>query len=872
MYRADPQHTAANFSSEGPASHIVQSWGVDWGEDISLPSSLATDDEDGLYAGRIVLEKPDEPVSSENVLELARVQDGTVDWTTSFQVGPGGTSFHLAYAEGTLCVSYSVDNRYVDGPLAGRLKLVDVASGTQVNSEERMGGGPITVTDGTALVPTFTRSAGYGYTHASEGLIAVSLDSGEREWTGPSAEWDYTEESSPFASTEPVVYNGSVYTSGRQGMVEIDLATGESSDFSDADGTRVLDRRREQMYVVQDKGIRPLSLETGTVDGARLLGDRTVEAMALGEQRLVVLTNNDVLLGYDLQRSRVDWTFSPGGQLEYGPVLANGVIYVTSGEYIHAINLYTGGSTIESPLRPFHVDHGFDSAPILHTPIIADDRMYVVTEEYNYYALTDAFAPRTDGFNFFNWGGDKCWDGACHDHDAVSREEIKRILSDLWPSSLGEEYLTGIVEFVYNELNSQAATNGHCFGMVFAAREYFRGTQTLPEGIDQTADLDRPAAPYESVGDMIDFHQSTQALDGSMTNSIHESILNGLRLLLPDRLIEEPVEREQLKKAIDDDGFAPIALGTSGRGMIHQILGYRYVEGVDRTTVYVYDPNSNATQYRRNQSAGFRLEIDHDGGITYYRKGIEEGSYDAYLAAVDVDRDISRSDFLLNLFVELVEYVLVGIRRLGSNTNTIYASVVGTAGMTSNPHPLVSNLDGWSQDRGTVAGTAEISITMPNGETVESVLPEFADPSGSHYDAYVFIPAGEDGAYEINVSGDLAGEYRVETHTAWEGAGVVRDETTVGVTGTQSATLELSVDADQGDEGGKLRVLKQATLPDSGGESTDQEQANGANGDGAGSGADDDGAGFGVGTAIGSVLGLAGLLGKRLRNPDAGIE
>lgn len=94
--------------------------------------------------------------------------------------------------------------------------------------------------------------------------------------------------------------------------------------------------------------------------------------------------------------------------------------------------------------------------------------------------IVDRFDPTVHGFGFSNWAdGENIW--PAHDHDEISRQEVRQLidafLADL--EDAAEQTLSfsravllpALVSIMYPVINSGAATDGHCYGMVYAVQE-----------------------------------------------------------------------------------------------------------------------------------------------------------------------------------------------------------------------------------------------------------------------------------------------------------------------------------------------------------------------------------------------------------------
>lgn len=229
------------------------------------------------------------------------------------------------------------------------------------------------------------------------------------------------------------------------------------------------------------------------------------------------------------------------------------------------------------------------------------------------------FDPTVHGFGFENWAtvGDH-FPG--HDHDAVSREEIRRVVERDWGPYVREQnWLTvsrvppalreAIVKQLYVSINQGSATDGHCFGMVEAASEYFRTPPSLPAEVDSPSAIDSPSG---EVGDTVDFHHNRQLLDphtwGAWTLLYSEVDLR-YRSQLP-----------AIRTAIDRDGIASLGMATWPRLSGHAVLAYDYHVRDDEVVLEVYDPDWAASTYdSRTKTISFDTSGDRPTLAAPYR-------------------------------------------------------------------------------------------------------------------------------------------------------------------------------------------------------------------------------------------------------------
>lgn len=207
------------------------------------------------------------------------------------------------------------------------------------------------------------------------------------------------------------------------------------------------------------------------------------------------------------------------------------------------------------------------------------------------------FEPTVHGFGFRNWGT-ASERHLSHDHDSISQEEIERVIHRDWGSYLSQQNWMAlsdlpkalretIVKQLYVSINQGSATDGHCFGMVNAAAEYFLNPDRIPS---QDRHLDSIDAPIAEVGDTIDFHHNRQILDPHTWGA--------WMLLYGGFELEYEPQLSAIRGTIDRVGIAGLAVATWPRLKGHSVLAYDYRERRGELILEVYDPNWSAEAYQ----------------------------------------------------------------------------------------------------------------------------------------------------------------------------------------------------------------------------------------------------------------------------------
>jgi hypothetical protein len=180
----------------------------------------------------------------------------------------------------------------------------------------------------------------------------------------------------------------------------------------------------------------------------------------------------------------------------------------------------------------------------------------------------------------------------------VTEEEISRVLRRDWGNYLSQQNWLAlsevpnalrevIVKQLYVSINQGTATDGHCFGMVHAANEYFRNPDRVPTAVEDLSSVASPAAP---IGDTVDFHHNRQILDPHTWGA--------WMLLYGGFELDYRTQLAAVRGAIDRGEVAGLALATWPRLEGHAVLAYGYRDQQEELILDVYDPNWPAEYYQ----------------------------------------------------------------------------------------------------------------------------------------------------------------------------------------------------------------------------------------------------------------------------------
>lgn len=339
-------------------------------------------------------------------------------------------------------------------------------------------------------------------------------------------------------------------------------------------------------------------------------------------------------------------------------------------------------------------------------------------------AGTGEFDPTRHGFGFSNWDGTTGTSGNgaefIYEPGEVTRGEVRRAIENSWSTAFSEAKKRLMTRVVYSWIGGNAATNGHCYGMSFAADAYYQNTSELPPGVDTASEIPHPTGAYSAVGDRIRRLQTSQLLRAEP----YWFALLGLRWGLADH----GESLQLLTEAIDATGTGGLAIDGEANG--HQVLAHGYERTNGVTTVSIYDPTYEAAAHE-DPDAIWRLSVDRESGeITE----IEEG-YDTFLYH-DPEMDSTVIDRILDGRERVVEQL----------SNAVFLGV----------------------DSGT------LDIDAPDDVIVDSPAAEFADPDSAPYNES-FLVVGSFDEVAVSLDGDTDEEFSLELFGLRDGEQVLED-------------------------------------------------------------------------------------------------
>ena len=355
----------------------------------------------------------------------------------------------------------------------------------------------------------------------------------------------------------------------------------------------------------------------------------------------------------------------------------------------------------------------------------------------------EAFDPEIHGFAFPNWKGstgiDADGEEFTYEPEDVTLEAVQEAMEQSWTSTLETAHQKFMERIVYSWIGGGVATNGHCYGMVFAADGYFQHPSDLPSTVDVASEIPRPTDEYDEVGNRIRRLQSSQLLRAEP----YWFGLLGLRWGLADH--RESLH--QLTDAIDETGTAGIAL--DGEKNPHQVLAHGYEHDGDVTHVFIYDPRDESHQHTDPEDV-WLLSVDPETGDVLE---IADG-YETFLYH---DPEMDRS---------MVDRQIGGLDRVRDRLSNALFLGLETAG--------------------------ELEIDLPEDVQIDRPAAEFAAPEMRSYADAVIVLDPPD-SFEIGIAVDGADSYSVETLGLRDGE-IVLEDTVSGQLNEVGVRLEFAVD------------------------------------------------------------------------------
>jgi hypothetical protein len=396
------------------------------------------------------------------------------------------------------------------------------------------------------------------------------------------------------------------------------------------------------------------------------------------------------------------------------------------------------------------------------------------------------FDPRRHAFGFRNWStAVPTYPG--HDHEAVSESEVRRVVRSEWPETLrrtlgvtldadAEALVGSIARQLYVSANQASASNGHCYGMAYAAQAYFERPSTVPLGRSTASEFAHPEAPLGEDGNDkgpvatdVDVYQNLQLLD--------PNAWLGRRGLFAPGLIDLAASVRNVRAVIDRFGTAAVTLLNTTTLRSHQVLVYDARREGERTRLAVYDPNYAARHYRERGPR--HLEVVHGDD------GVRLAPYEGYDSFVYNERDR-----------------VVAARGRADAVPGFDARTEAVAGWAL--RPVVFTVVGES---------AEAVVVDPAGRRVRREHAGYEDLERTPVCAMRYRYGGESGTYRIAILGRDDGEYALRVDSATPSGELLRAEAGAAIGPGETHRYRAEIPGSAGETGSLRRLRPEGGVP-----------------------------------------------------------
>jgi|GEM_PF-2263631 len=363
------------------------------------------------------------------------------------------------------------------------------------------------------------------------------------------------------------------------------------------------------------------------------------------------------------------------------------------------------------------------------------------------------FDPAVNGFGFRNWTPRDQYFEAPAD---PSRARIAELIRTTWRQQaratieLQIERLAGpLVEAMATQLHlavvQRAGSNGHCYGMVLTAQNYFERPEAIPVDRPTASDIEDPTVPVEEPAAPV----YEAIVEAQAAQFLQFRAWLGRRALLYPAWIDGEAILDDVTAVIEALGSAAVIL-FDGSLYSHQVLAYGVEDDGDQVRIPIYDPNRPAVAYR---GGGPTLRFDRGS------EGLTMQPYGQY------------TGMLYNRFDRIER--ATG-RDLASPVDHL---TVDEATVREELFPLSLVLV--DADAGVEA--VDVSVVDPSGEPTDRLRGTAMDRSRGEYDRMRTRYGAEPGVHRVDVFGN--------DDTGYELRAVVADEDRVLVEASHSATI-----------------------------------------------------------------------------------
>ena len=687
---------------------------------------------------------------------------GSEEWT--FTQPSRGLSSSPTVLNGTVYIGSNDNTLYAVDADSGDREWAFDTSGRVFSSP--------TVADGTVYVGS---DGTFDSDYEDSALYAVDAATGDQEWA-------FTQPSGRVFSS-PTVADGTVYvgsngTENNNNYDDAALYAVDAGVEGSSEDSRVLlrtlghhDGKSEQLPALNLKA--STALPQGVVPGG-------VEKISLSVTNTTSNSLNDIAFGLDPESLPDGWGVDDhiegaGDSPNYKKILNSWDDSTTkwtidelgSGETLSAaVTVKTTDSAPAGTQQSITARTGVDSPDDITTDVTV--------------SLVTRFDPSVHGFGFANWAsGDNTY--PAHDHSSIALDEFSQLITESFIPDLqdGDVQIPGyaaplLVSLLYPVINSGAATNGHCYGMVYASQEYYKSGVPVT-GVSTANEILTPGVEDDAVGDDIDFYQNTQYLD---TDVLTPMLLLCVFDKSPDHY---GAVLDDIQNTIEDQGTAPLALSTSGEGGGHSVLAYDVTDSAaGQSKVHVYDPSSPfdldkassvpqeydlwAKRISVNNPSGI-LDFGYTTSITFDTTGADttiESSYRGYDQILPL-KDGGDVDNPIQTFGKYV-------------TGSLFALIADFLAGLITFEITLSSPDGEATTGSTqeTSPSAEVTVTDPSGESLFALEAESGvDRSDLEFDAFRYQTAADPGQYGVTIDAEDSVEYTIQAKGEIEDAGSI---------------------------------------------------------------------------------------------------
>jgi hypothetical protein len=370
-----------------------------------------------------------------------------------------------------------------------------------------------------------------------------------------------------------------------------------------------------------------------------------------------------------------------------------------------------------------------------------------------------------DAFQFRNWSG-KEPDGATVDwdpnHDHIGTQKslfvtgfVSSLKANILPpiplTSVPDAVLREFAETAYDKFADGEFRDAHCFGMVFAAEQYYQSgvPDSIPAKATSASDIPQPTGEYHPVEMDIDKYHQSQGRDASIWWRGNYVLKYGN--------VDLDGQFSEIRDAIDNSGVAPVGLGGDG---LHQVLAYDYDNDNSNKQLTVYDPNEPPD----------RLDANITGEtITFENSRINytAGFYDTAVYITPPQPDP-------------VGAIVGGVKAASDiMVQAISEAVEGFISIFAN-------------------SPVQIDVTAPDGT---QLLHPDGPVNGTPPDEIVYLTGCSAGEYQITVEGTGSGSYTIESQGAVPNGGRINASQSGSISEGETQTLTATVPDQDGESG-----------------------------------------------------------------------